>query len=205
MSSSHIDVPSEAVPALELRRKRQILPAVISVIAEEGFEGATMRRIADRAGVSVGMLTYYWCDKRHLIEDALRDAQDRANVIVDSTVGEDMGPHRIEALFENMLERSRTGAFPLSFWLAYWGEAARDEELRRFSLGGLNRVRQAFERAIETGIAQGELQEDLDADRAASLLMTLWQGVRAEVGLGYATESDVAVVIEEALRLMRKR
>ncbi len=205
MSSSHVDAPSESVPALELRRKRQILPAVIGVIAEEGFDGATMRRIADRAGVSVGMLTYYWRDKRHLIEDALRDAQERSNVIVDSTVGEDMGPHRIEALFENMLERSRTGVFPLSFWLAYWGEAARDEELRRFSLGGLNRVRQAFERALEIGIAEGELQEDLDAGRAASLLMTLWQGVRAEVGLGYATESDVAVVIEEALRLMRKR
>jgi AcrR family transcriptional regulator len=203
--TARIEPSLEAVPALELRRKRQILPAVISVIAEEGFDGATMRKIADRAGVSVGMLTYYWRDKRHLIEDSLRDAQGRANSLVDSSIGEDVGPHRIEALFENMLEGSRTGTFPLSFWLAYWGEAARDEELRRFSLGGLNRVRQAFLRALETGIAQGELEEDLNAENAASLLMTLWQGVRAEVGLGYATETDVAVVIEEALRLMRKR
>ena len=104
-----------------------------------------------------------------------------------------------------MLERSRTGSFPLSFWLAYWGEAARDEDLRKFSLGGLRKVREAFRRAIEVGIASGDLQDDLDADRASALLMTLWQGVRAEVGLGYASEADVADVISEALQLMKKR
>jgi AcrR family transcriptional regulator len=190
--------------SLELRRKAQILPVVIAVIAEEGFDGATMRKIADRAGVSVGMLTYYWRDKRELIEEALRDAQNRANVDIDASIGEDFGPQRIEALFANMLERSRTGTFPLSFWLAYWGEAARDERLRTFSQGGLTRVREAFTRAIEAGIALGELRPTLDPERAASLLMTLWQGARAEVGLGYATEEDIARVIEDALRLMKK-
>ena len=203
MDSVHTATDSDT-SNLETRRKRQILPQVISVIAEEGFDGATMRKIADRAGVSVGMLTYYWRDKRHLIEDALRDAQNQSNSTIDSTIGEDEGPHRIEALFANMLERSRAGTFPLSFWLAYWGEAARDEELRQFSLGGLAKVREAFERAIQIGISQGDLREDLDPKHAASLLMVLWQGARAEVGLGYARERDIAKVVEEALRLMRR-
>ena len=39
---------------------------------------------------------------------------------------------------------------------------------------------------------------------AANLLMTLWQGTRAEVGLGYSDEAVMAEVLQEALRLMSK-
>ena len=72
--------PSSAGEELvrEQRRKQQILPAVIAVVAEDGFEGATMRKIAERAGVSVGMLSYYYRNKREMIQDALRDAHNRA-------------------------------------------------------------------------------------------------------------------------------
>ena len=44
---------------IEQRRRVQILRAAAEVVAEEGFEGATMRKIAERAGVSAGMLNYF--------------------------------------------------------------------------------------------------------------------------------------------------
>ncbi len=194
--------PTNARLPLEERRKRQILPAVIAVVAEEGFDGATMRKIADRAGVSTGMLTYYYKNKRDLIEDALRDSSSRSSQAVDEALGSDIGPGRIEALFESMLERSSAHTFPLTFWLAYWSEAARDEELKTFSLGGLNKIRTAFRNAVATGISSQELRGDLDPDLAADLLMLLWQGARAEVGLAYMDETRAAQVIREGLRLM---
>ena len=66
-------------------------------------------------------------------------------------------------------------------------------------------LRQAFERAIQIGITHGELREDLNPAHASSLLMVLWQGARAEVGLGYAREEDIAKVVQEALRLMENQ
>lgn len=191
--------------ALEQRRKRQILPAVIAVVAEEGFEGATMRKIASRAGVSVGMLSYYYQNKRDLLQDALKDAHARASRDVDETMGDDIGPHRIEALFDNMLERSRSRTFPLSFWLAYWSEAARHEEMRESSLVGLQKVRDTFRKAIEIGMREGPLRPDLNPDLGANLLMTLWQGARAEVGLAYVDEATMSDMVREALRLMTKQ
>jgi AcrR family transcriptional regulator len=199
-----VETGASAEPeTLEQRRKRQILTAVIAVVAEAGFERATLRRIADRAGVSVGMLSYYYRDKRALIEAALSDGRVRSFDDVNESMHGDAGPHRIQALFEHMLERSRSGSFPLSFWLAYWAEAAHDEQFRQFSLGGLGRVRESFCRALEVGMASGELRDDLDVERGASLLMTLWQGARAEVGLAYADEGEMALVVQEALRLMK--
>src|SRR6266540_4912945 len=154
--------PTNARLPLEERRKRQILPAVIAVVAEEGFDGATMRKIADRAGVSTGMLTYYYKNKRDLIMDMLRDAYERSVHNIDAAIGEQVGPERVEAAFEQMLAGSRLQVFPMSFWLAYWAEAARDEELSRFSLKAP--TRDVFHRSIEAGINQGDLRLDLDPD-----------------------------------------
>ena len=57
--------------AIEQRRRRHILRVVATVVAEEGFTGATMRKIADRAGVSTGMLTYYYKNKREILVDMM--------------------------------------------------------------------------------------------------------------------------------------
>ncbi len=191
------------VSAIELRRKRQILRVVAAVVAEEGFDGATMRKIADRAGVSTGMLTYYYKNKRDLIVDMLRDAYERSVHNIDAAIGEQVGPERVEAVFEQMLAGSRLHVFPMSFWLAYWAEAARDQELRSFSLKAP--TRDIFLRSIEAGINQGDLQADLDPDLAADLLMTVWQGTRAEVGLGNLPEDRVSEIVRFLMTLMSKQ
>jgi len=189
--------------AIELRRKRQILRVVAAVVAEEGFDGATMRKIAERAGVSTGMLTYYYKNKRDLIMDMLRDAYERSVHNIDAAMGEHVGPERVEAVFNQMLEGNKLHVFPLSFWIAYWAEATRDEGLRRFSLQAP--TRDVFYRSIEAGINQGDLRDDLDIELAADLLMTVWQGSRAEVGLGSLQEDRVSQVVRFLMRLMSKQ
>ena len=188
--------------AIELRRKRQILRVVAAVVAEEGFDGATMRKIAERAGVSTGMLTYYYKNKRDLIMDMLRDAYERSVHNIDAALGEQPGPERVEAVFNQMLEGNKLHVFPLRFWIAYWAEAVRDEELRGFSLKAP--TRDVFYRSIEAGINHGELRADLDLDLAADLLMTVWQGARAEVGLGSLQEDRVSQIVRFLMGLMYK-
>ncbi len=46
-------------PSFEDQRRRQLVSAVVVCMSEEGFEQTTMRNIAERAGVSIGMLNYY--------------------------------------------------------------------------------------------------------------------------------------------------
>ncbi|HLF78494.1 MAG TPA: TetR/AcrR family transcriptional regulator, partial [Dehalococcoidia bacterium] len=189
------DSPLE-VSTIELRRRRHILRVVAAVVAEEGFDGATMRKIAERAGVSTGMLTYYYQNKRDLIMAMLRDAYERSVHNIDGSLEEQFGPQRIEAVFDQMLEGNRLHVFPLSFWVAYWAEAVHDEELRQFSLK--SPVRDVFRRSIENAVAGGKLREDLDPELAADLLLTIWQGARVEVGLDDMEEDRVSQVVRLA-------
>jgi AcrR family transcriptional regulator len=101
--------------AIELRRRRHILRVVAAVVAEEGFNGATMRKIAERAGVSTGMLTYYYKNKREIITEMMADVYGRLMHSITRLVGDELQPESIEACFEFMLEGSRNGVFPMSF------------------------------------------------------------------------------------------
>jgi len=93
--------------AIEQRRKPQILRAVIDVVTEEGFDGATMRKIAERASVSTGMLTYYYKSKNDLIKDAIKAAYASFTGVVNAQVGSDYSPARIMAFFERMVSATR--------------------------------------------------------------------------------------------------
>jgi AcrR family transcriptional regulator len=64
--------PAPRRSAVEAVRRGQIVEAAIAVVAEEGYSRASMARIAQRAGLSKGLLSYHFRNKEHLLEQALR-------------------------------------------------------------------------------------------------------------------------------------
>jgi AcrR family transcriptional regulator len=143
--------------AIEQRRRRHILRVVAAVVAEEGFNGATMRKIAERAGVSTGMLTYYYSNKREILTDMMAQVYQRLVDSLAALLADEQGAERVEAAFEFMLEGSRKGSFPMSFWLAYFAEAMRDEEMRQTAIAGSDRLRRVFRTAIDAGMKESRL------------------------------------------------
>src|SRR5690606_29762340 len=55
-------------PAGDRTAKRaELLKAAASVIAQEGYTGASLRKVAQRAGCTTGAVTYYFANKRELV------------------------------------------------------------------------------------------------------------------------------------------
>ena len=69
-----------SVAADPLRRERPgkvaIMRAAVTVMGEEGYEGASMRDMANRAGVSVAALYYHFPSKHDLLREFLDEAYD---------------------------------------------------------------------------------------------------------------------------------
>lgn len=63
---------SHAPTAKGERTRAQILEAALALFAERGWDGTTMRAVAERAGVSVGSAYYYFASKEHLIQGFYR-------------------------------------------------------------------------------------------------------------------------------------
>ena len=59
-------------------RRAELVDAAWRVIAEEGLEAATMRRIAEAAGCTTGRVTHYFDSKDDVLVAALREVHSRA-------------------------------------------------------------------------------------------------------------------------------
>jgi AcrR family transcriptional regulator len=56
---------------LRAQSRERILDAALAVFAEKGYHNATISEITARAGVSRGLLTYYFPDKQQLVHELL--------------------------------------------------------------------------------------------------------------------------------------
>lgn len=86
-------------------RRRQILDAASRVIAERGFHGATIRRIAAAAGVAEGTIYNYFADKTELLFgllDRLNESAERPAAL-DALGGSGAGVGDLRRLFEEQV------------------------------------------------------------------------------------------------------
>ncbi len=112
-------------------RRAELVDAAWRVIADEGLEAATVRRIAQAAGCTTGLVTHYFDTKDDMLVAALREVHSRA--------GQRMIRHLGGADIEAVLLAVILDALPMDqdrqlewkVWLAFWGRAAAEERLRQ--------------------------------------------------------------------------
>jgi AcrR family transcriptional regulator len=166
----------------EAARRAQILEAVTQVVDEHGIDGVTMRRVAERARVSVGMLTYYYASKRELIFDALTEANDRRHKQRRAIGGEQSNPRRMAAYFEVAFSEE-PGSQDWAFTLQTWAQATRDPEMRKYIVDRFVEGRQSMVDHLRAGMEAGAVRKDLDPEALAELFIAVRDGLGVEVAL----------------------
>ncbi|MEQ5839597.1 TetR/AcrR family transcriptional regulator [Paraburkholderia acidicola] len=101
--------PARRVPQQERAERRvdELLEAAGEVIAERGFDAATMTRIAERAGASIGAVYQYFPNKDALVF-ALRarygEKMDESWTELSTSAQERTVPELVDGLFDLMVE-----------------------------------------------------------------------------------------------------
>ena len=190
----------------EVARRAQILTAVTEVVDDYGIDGVTMRRIAERAHVSIGMVTYYYASKRELIFDALTEANARRYHQRRAIGGEGSNPRRMGAYFDVAFSEE-PGVQDWAFTLMTWAQATRDSELRRYLVDHFVEGRQSMAGHIRAAIEAGEVRDDIDPEAMAELFIAVRDGLGVEVAIGAddVTRSRARDLAEMFLELLRPR
>lgn len=76
---------------MEPIRRAQVIRAVIESVAEQGFEALTMDAVAQKAGVSKGVVNYYFAGKRDLLLQAFNAFLEAYNQQIVDLIRPDMG------------------------------------------------------------------------------------------------------------------
>jgi len=75
VSSSAASSSTSGTPRQRLaedERRRQIMTAAVQELADRGYDGTSLTRVAERAGVSKGLLWHYFAGKDDLMEATAR-------------------------------------------------------------------------------------------------------------------------------------
>ncbi len=89
---------------IETARRAQIVDAATRTIAEEGYARASLGRIADRAGISRGLISYHFTGKEELITEVVRGVIEQArDYMLPRIAAEPTGPGMVRAYIESNL------------------------------------------------------------------------------------------------------
>ncbi len=88
----------------EMARRQQIVAAAIDTIAEVGYAQASLARIAERIGISKGVISYHFAGKDDLIKQVVIDVVETGRAyILPRVFAESTGPAMLRAYIESNL------------------------------------------------------------------------------------------------------
>lgn len=143
----------------EESRREQIIQATLTVVAQQGYEQASLSRIARQAGVSKGLVSHYFDDKDDLMEAAVRIT---ANGLRDRiAAGLDLSapvPEVIRAAIRQVARMSATHRLELTAITEIVSQLRRPDGSRQLDLSLYEETYQAQQRFFRRGQEAGDLR-----------------------------------------------
>jgi TetR/AcrR family transcriptional repressor of bet genes len=164
--------------------RRRILAATWRVIATEGIQSVSMRRVARAAGSTTGLITHYFKDKDELITRAYRTVLDR--MIADAARRIAAPGNVVERLLAAVEAIEPTGPEMQELTVVlmnFWAQAACNPAYARYCRHDYRRWRTLIGRAIRDGIASGELRRDTDVRMLCDVLTIFSDGLSVGITL----------------------
>jgi AcrR family transcriptional regulator len=178
-------------------RHQEILEAAARVITDRGLAETRISDIAERCGVSPGLILYYFESKDRLLVEALTHANDKYYL---AQARELRRLSTARERFERLVDLSVPGLLPdverldeWALWIETWVRALRDPALAKEAEVLDRRWRQSIADIIRSGREQGEFPDGGDADELGLQLGALIDGMAVQVLMNEAHMSPEAM------------
>ncbi|GAA2037398.1 TetR/AcrR family transcriptional regulator [Pseudokineococcus marinus] len=150
----------------------ELLDVVVGLLAEHGFEGLSIRRVAARAGVSIGAVQHHYPTKDALLAAAMRRVDDQVSAELAGRVQRARTPgEALRAVSEGLVPAGPEERPAAVVWLAQVARAAVHEPTAVGYRASWQRVEDALSRLIAA--ARPGLRAEQVRDEAAVLLALL--------------------------------
>jgi TetR/AcrR family transcriptional regulator, transcriptional repressor of bet genes len=129
-------------------RRNEIALVACRVVAQHGFDRATIVRIAREAGYTTGMVAHYFDTKQDIIIAALR--------LILRRIEERLSPHAsgeadLLTVLTEALPVDETRYIECAFWIAFWGQVPADKRLKNINAWLHREYLRLFERCLARG------------------------------------------------------
>jgi betaine-aldehyde dehydrogenase len=172
------ELPEEA-------RRLQLIEVTIDSLAEVGYVGSTLAQIAQRAGVSPGLVAHYFGDKDGLLEATFRTLARGIGERMRERLRRARTPRgRVQAVIDTNLAPEEFDQRTGTAWLAFWGQVLH--------VKGLKRVQTVYQRRMLSNLrhALRRLVPPDEARSLAAMIAAMIDGVWLRAALSRWQEAD---------------
>jgi len=159
------------------QRRDQIALVACRVVAENGFDQATIVRIAREAGYTTGMVAHYFDTKQDIIIAALRLILRRIEERLTRPAGA-AAADLLTVLCEALpIDAQRH--IECAFWTAFWGQVSADKRLKRINAWVHREYMRLFERCLSEGWSEWPQLSAATREQVLRSVVTFINGVTA--------------------------
>lgn len=154
-------------------RQRELLDAAVAVIAEDGYAGASLRKVAQRAGCTTGAVTYYFANKEAMVTavgESLFDQFDSMLTLAEQDIEVDV----IIGQWLNLANSTQTDSWFVLFQLL--AHARHEPEFANLFQQRYEVYRSGLAEFLKKGQNQGKIRKDIPADLLADQLSAIGDG-----------------------------
>ncbi|MFP7285683.1 TetR/AcrR family transcriptional regulator [Shouchella clausii] len=160
-------------------QKERIAEAAWRVIQREGLEKASVRNIANEAGISPGVVQHNFKTQSQLLEFSMQRVVQRVSQRIEESnlAMPDISLHSAEALLLNLLPIDEERELEAEVWLALTLKALHEPVLQNIGTETYSAMQQMMKMLLTQLHEVGNLKQGLDLEQEAIKLQLLLDGL----------------------------
>ncbi|HKP42740.1 TetR/AcrR family transcriptional regulator [Mycobacterium sp.] len=158
-------------------RRTAIIHAAYRVIARAGFDGATLRSIAEEAGFTTGVIGHYFRNKDHVLEASLKRSVDDAFQRIEHATDSKHGLAAVRAAVAQVLPDDPQLAIEWAVWLSFWGRSIGNDTLVKEHRMRYEEWHSVLSKFFRQAVDLGEVRDDLKPAECADLVVGALYGI----------------------------
>lgn len=184
-------------------RKNQIVKATVECISRYGYNNFSMQDVARSAGVSKGIIHYYFLNKDDLMMSVLEHVAGDIGSLLDIGMNETADPiKKLDLFLVTCLNIVRKTKEYYQVNMDFWTQINQKEEVRQTVAKHYRNFREVCSKVIAEGISKGVFRE-VNATEYSSMIIAMVDGVSLQ-WLFDETAFDYARVVNEIRTMILK-
>ncbi|MFF3817058.1 TetR/AcrR family transcriptional regulator [Streptomyces bluensis] len=182
-------------------RRAEIVRAARDSFAEKGYTKASLRDIAERAGITHAGLLHHFRNKDELLAEVLakRDSEEWQQGLAQVDSLEELAPYLGE-----LIRHHQKAPELMRLWIELAAAASRsDHPAHTYFVERYERGRTQFAQGFQDKAARGRLREGISPESAAVLFHAVLNGLQLQWVLDQ--ELDIIGPVNDFLRLLLER
>lgn len=159
------------------KRKIQLAEATWKIIAEEGIEQATVRKIASASGLSVGALRHYFSTQSELLSFSMELVSERVRHRALAKTYKGNPLDIVKESISELLPADDERKIEMEVWLAFSVKMLVDTKLRPLSENVYQEMHDGLGQVLQLLSKLGMLKDELDMEAEINRLHSLVDGL----------------------------